>query len=237
MVCRASEGDKEVTPTRMSLDDAYQLLGVRAGASFEDVLQARNKMKAQHESDRDKIYQIDAAYDTLFSYTLNKRLSGELEVSTSVKYADVPNAKKKSSGTTRPGDTPGVRVPSLPVAIGNPGKSVAVTQAAVFGVLAFWALLQALLEPPRMAATDVAGLQFGLAAGYGFYTFYKTKQMPIGKAVGLTIACLFAGGLIGQGVQNWLRVDLMPIGAFGSPGVMVTEFVIIGIWLGCTFIV
>lgn len=42
--------------------------------------------------------QIEAAYDTLFMQSMKRRLSGELEVSTSVRYADVPTPKKRGSG-------------------------------------------------------------------------------------------------------------------------------------------
>lgn len=237
LVCLATDGDKEITPTKMSLQDAYALLGLDSRASFEDVVGAKNRLRQASEGDKEKVLQIDSAYDILFSHTLNKRISGELEVSTSVKYADVPATRKKSSAPARVVEVPASRQSQLPVAIAPPQQSAAVTQAAVFGALAFWAIVQALVEPPRLAAGDVAGLQFAVAAAYGFYTFYKTKQLPIGKAAGLTVGSLIVGGLIGGLVQNWLRVDIVPIGSFASPGVLVTDFSIIGIWLGCTFLV
>ena len=40
--------------------------------------------------------QIEAAYDVLFMQSMKKRISGELEVSTSVRYADVPTRKRSS---------------------------------------------------------------------------------------------------------------------------------------------
>jgi hypothetical protein len=41
--------------------------------------------------------QIEAAYDVLFMQSMKKRISGELEVSSSVRYADVPTRKRSSS--------------------------------------------------------------------------------------------------------------------------------------------
>lgn len=48
-------------------------------------------------------HQIEAAYDVLFMQSMKKRISGELEVSSSVRYADVPSRKRSSSVSTRPG--------------------------------------------------------------------------------------------------------------------------------------
>lgn len=41
--------------------------------------------------------QIEAAYDVLFMQSMKKRISGELEVSSSVRYADVPTRRRSSS--------------------------------------------------------------------------------------------------------------------------------------------
>jgi len=45
------------------------------------------------------LLQIEAAYDTLFMQSMKRRISGELEVSTSVRYADVPTPKKRGGGS------------------------------------------------------------------------------------------------------------------------------------------
>lgn len=42
--------------------------------------------------------QIEAAYDVLFMHSMKKRITGELQVPTGVRYADVPQQKKRSSG-------------------------------------------------------------------------------------------------------------------------------------------
>lgn len=40
--------------------------------------------------------EIEAAYDILFMRSMKKRITGELEVSTAVRYADVPTQRKAS---------------------------------------------------------------------------------------------------------------------------------------------
>ena len=36
--------------------------------------------------------------------------------------------------------------------------------------------------------------------------------MPAGKAAGLSLACFILGALVGNGVESWLRVDIVPLG-------------------------
>jgi hypothetical protein len=43
--------------------------------------------------------QIEAAYDVLFMHGLQRRITGELQVPTGVRYADVPQQKKRGSGS------------------------------------------------------------------------------------------------------------------------------------------
>lgn len=57
-----------------------------------------------------------------------------------------------------------------------------------------------------------------------------------GKAVGLSFVVLIMGALLGTLVHNWVRVDIVPIGSFGSPGVFCTEFVLVGMLLGALFL-
>lgn len=42
-----------------------------------------------------KLPQVEAAYDVLFMQSMKKRITGELEVSSSVRYADVPTTRKR----------------------------------------------------------------------------------------------------------------------------------------------
>lgn len=42
------------------------------------------------------VHQIDLAYDILLMESMKRRLSGETEVARSVRFADVPQPKKKS---------------------------------------------------------------------------------------------------------------------------------------------
>ncbi|KXZ56966.1 hypothetical protein GPECTOR_1g872 [Gonium pectorale] len=179
---------------------------------------------------------------------MKKRITGELEVSTSVRYADVQAPKRGGAAkATKPamGAAPAPKVAApklpaggLPVGFAVPtNQTLLLTQGGVFGVIALWAVAQAVLESPDAQLADTAGLQMALALGYAVYSLRENKRMGLGKAVALMFGCLFAGALLGTGLESWLRVDIVPIGNFSSPGVFVAEVVILLVALGCVFLV
>jgi hypothetical protein len=77
---------------RMTTEDACKILDVQATASFEEVLAAKNTKLMAAGGDENRVVEVETAYDILFMRSMKKRMSGEIEVSTSVRYADVPPA-------------------------------------------------------------------------------------------------------------------------------------------------
>ena len=57
---RSSAGDAEATPANMTLDEAYELLGVKESASFDDILVAKNQQIRKLGGDRDKVVRVCA---------------------------------------------------------------------------------------------------------------------------------------------------------------------------------
>jgi hypothetical protein len=58
---KRSAGDAEATPASMTLDEAYELLGVQeTSASFDQILAAKNSLARKYEGDKDKIAQVCA---------------------------------------------------------------------------------------------------------------------------------------------------------------------------------
>lgn len=54
-------------------------------------------MHHEHAHSLTALLQIETAYDILLMQSMKRRISGELPVSTSVRFADVPNTKKRGS--------------------------------------------------------------------------------------------------------------------------------------------
>ncbi|GBF91048.1 hypothetical protein Rsub_03904 [Raphidocelis subcapitata] len=240
--CAASEGDADAAPAALSLEDARGMLGVGAAATFDDILSAKNRKLSG--ADEDGRMQIEAAYDVLFMHSMKKRITGELQVPSGVRYADVPQAKKRGGGSSGSGTRGGASqqpalLQKLPggVGVATPrAASAAALQAAVFGGLVAWALAGALLESPEAQAADTAGLQLALAAAFAVYQLRDAKRLSIGRAAGITVGSMVAGIMFGALLNAWLQVDVVPIGSFSSPGVFVTEWAIVAVAAGCFFL-
>lgn len=216
----------------MSTEEAYKVLGVNGGANFDSILSAKNRILATCGGDQEKVMEVETAYDIIFMQSMKRRLAGEIPVSPTVRFADVKK-KGPAQGKGKGGVTQGPGG----LAFKAPRKEVAVQQSLVFGALALWAIIQAVSEPEAAQVADVAGLQLALATGYAIYSLKETKRMELGRAAGLAIALFFAGSLLGGVLENWVRVDIVPLGSFASPGVFVAEFAILATWLGALFLV
>lgn len=227
---------------RMTEQDACKVLDVVPTSSFEEVLAAKNKKLVAADGNADLVIKVEAAYDILFMRSMKKRMTGELEVSTSVRYADVPAAPPRRGAAAvaskQSASAPKLQLPAVgSVSIEAPKnqQQTAVT-AGVFAVLGVWSLAQALLESPDAQLADTAGLQMALGIGYAAYSLKENKRMGLGKAAALTLGCLVVGALLGTAMHNWLRFDIVPLGSFSSPGVFVSEVVILVLALGAIFL-
>ncbi|CAL8472111.1 g11653 [Coccomyxa elongata] len=203
----------------MSIDDAYDLLNVKEDAGFDEILSAKNKLSSASQGDTDKIMRIETAYDILLMQSMKKRLKGE-GVAQSVRFADVARRKptKQAPAVKLP-----VRVETLPT-------NTALPVSAAFIGLSIWTLAQGLADPAGRVSNDAPGLQIALALGASVYLLTDKKRVPRGRAVGITVAGLLLGVLIGGGLQSWLRVDIVPIGGLASPAAFVSEFGILALW-------
>ncbi|CAH1414361.1 unnamed protein product [Lactuca virosa] len=95
----------------MSLDTALKLLGVSEGASFDDILRAKNSVLAACKDDQESIAQVEAAYDMLLMQSLSQRRAGKV-VNSSIRYADVKPVNTPQMGSM-PQWVQGADVPGL----------------------------------------------------------------------------------------------------------------------------
>lgn len=90
--------------------------------------------------------QVEAAYDILFMQSMKKRLTGELEVSSSVRFADVPDSRKSTARKGKDKNAKQGAVTKLPIPVAlsvqSPKEANAKQQLPVFGALVVWALAQ-----------------------------------------------------------------------------------------------
>ncbi|CAN1217914.1 hypothetical protein LINPERPRIM_LOCUS1173 [Linum perenne] len=72
----------------MSLENARLLLGVSDGASFDEVLRAKNSIMATCKDEPEAIAQVEAAYDMILMQSLSQCRAGKV-ASIRIRYADV----------------------------------------------------------------------------------------------------------------------------------------------------
>ena len=215
----------EAYPASMTLADAYSILGLKETATYDSVVDAKNRLLGKFEGQMEQKMKIETAYDLIFSQQLKARLSGSLPVSNRVRFADV-NTPKRQPAKKGPLELPGGAMISLRQMSSQP----AITTASVFGGLAAWTLAQGLFYEPTPMASDVPGLQLALGTAAAVYLLRENKRVGLGKAGALAVAGLIVGSLLGSGIESWLRVDIVPLGSLSSPGIVVGEFALAGLW-------
>ncbi|KAG4984640.1 hypothetical protein AAZX31_10G268400 [Glycine max] len=221
---QASSRADDSAPFEMSVENALKLLGVSEGASFDDILRAKNAIVANCNDDQDAIAQVEAAYDMLLMQSLTQRRAGKV-VNSSVRYADVKRVKSPAGGSMPQW------LKNSPVSIESPSTSDLGLQAGVYGVLMGLTYLNGASAPAAgYAGADVPGLL--LAGSFGASLYFMTKKnVKLGKATVITIGGLVAGAVVGSAVENWLQVDIVPFLGIHSPAAVVSEIIIISQFL------
>ncbi|KAH7518385.1 protein CHAPERONE-LIKE PROTEIN OF POR1, chloroplastic [Ziziphus jujuba] len=225
VVVRAgSRADDSSAPYEMSVENALKLLGVSEGASFEDILRAKNSILATCKDDKDTIAQVEAAYDMLLMRSLTQRRAGRV-VNSSIRYADVKPVNSPGMGSMPRWLQATMKNP--PISVETPSRGDLGIQAGVYGALMVltYANGTSTTSAVPYAGADVPGLI--LAGSFGASLYFMTKRnVKLGKATIITVGGLVAGAVVGSAVENWLQVDIVPFLGLHSPAAVVSEFVL-----------
>ncbi|XP_019165403.1 PREDICTED: protein CHAPERONE-LIKE PROTEIN OF POR1, chloroplastic [Ipomoea nil] len=211
-------------PFEMSVENALKLLGVTEGASFEDILRAKNSIIAACKDDPETIAKVEVAYDMLLMQSLSQRRAGKV-VDKSVRYADVKSNAPRMDSMPKWLKT---SVRNSPVSFETPSTGELAVQAGVYGALMVltYANGTSSSSEAAYAGADVPGLI--LATSFGATLYFMTKKnVKLGKASLITIGGLVAGAVVGSAVESWLQVDVVPFLGIHSPATVVGEFVLI----------
>lgn len=209
-------------PLEMSVENALKLLGLSEGASFDDVLRAKNSILASCKDDLEAIARVEAAYDMLLMQSFSQRRAGKV-VDSNIRYADVKPVNAPGMGSMPRWLQSTVR--NSPISIETPSSGDLGIQAGVYGALMVLNYVNGASTFSSAAAADVPGLI--LASSFGASLYFMTKKnVKLGKATLITIGGLAAGAVVGSAVENWLQVDIVPFFGIHSPAVVVSEFIL-----------
>ncbi|XP_051132504.1 uncharacterized protein LOC127252383 isoform X2 [Andrographis paniculata] len=170
---RAGSRADDSVPSEMSVENALKVLGVSEGASFDDILRAKNSIIANCKDDEQAITQAEAAYDMLLMQSLSQRRAGKV-VNSNIRYADVKpvNAPKMWSMPKWLENS----VKNPPVSTEAPTTSELGVQAGVYGALMALTYVNGASTPSAApyAGADVPGLI--LATSFGASLYFMTKK-------------------------------------------------------------
>jgi len=228
----SSDSSRSSSSTPYDYEGALLFLGLSSEATSEQIVKAKNDVLAKYPDDEEKRQQVDAAYDVLLMRSFTQRTSGSGKVvSDKIKYADVLTPIQEIKRNIPRGVKDATNaLPGLPVfEVGS--KDILQKSGVVFGAISIWVLAQGITNPPGI--DNPPGFQTALALGASIY-FMNKRNVALSRAVGVTVAMLTLGCILGGGVENILRVDIVPLGALSSPSAVVTEFGIIALFVAAS---
>lgn len=206
------------------MESALKLLGVTEGASFDDILRAKNSIVKACKDDQEAIAQVEAAYDMLLMQSLTQRRAGKV-VNSGIRYADVKPVNASGLGSMP--QWLQTTVKSSPVSVETPSAGNLGIQAGVYGALMGLTYINGASTSSvgPYAGADVPGLILATSFGASLY-FMTKKNVKLGKATVITLGGLVAGAVVGSAVESWLQVDIVPFLGIHAPAVVVSEFIL-----------
>lgn len=222
----------------LTVEEAYRVLGLDTNSGYDDVLARKDAMLEECGRSGDDAQQkallVEVAYDTIFSSQLKARLSGDLKVSSSVRFADVkrPSApgstafsKLKKKVNMGPGPSELITLNPL-----SRQEDIAIV-SAVFAALLLWSVVPLGANDGSTPGGDVPGLQIALGLASAVYFQREKKRTPLSKSVIIAVIGLVLGTIAGAGLESWLRVDVIPLLGISNPATVVGSFSLVGLYL------
>ncbi|XP_074571502.1 protein CHAPERONE-LIKE PROTEIN OF POR1, chloroplastic [Curcuma longa] len=224
-----SRADDSSAPQEMTVESALKILGVAEGASFDEIVRAKNAVLASSRDDTEAVAQVEAAYEVLLMQSLSRRRSGKV-ANSGIRYADV--RPRKSTGLNALPEWLQARIKNIPVSIESPSAIDLGTKGGVYGALMLFTFVSG--SSPTSAGpytgADVPGLIIATSIGASLY-FLSKKRLGLGKAAVVSVGGLVVGAAIGSAVEQWLQVDIVSFYGIHSPAIIVSEFILISQFL------
>ena len=206
----------------MSDQNPYEKLEVADDASFEAIQTARDRLIERHQDDERCREEIEAAYDAVLMDRLRKRQEGKIKVPEGVRTADRLAEQPSKLSLPQLDRTP----PSwVQRALDQPTPQEVMIVGGIFTALAVISF-----TAPSSNTSDLSVLLLALGVGFTMY-WLNRKEQKLGRAVLLTLAALFMGGVISAVLMQFgLPVNTM------DPEALVSLIVFLCLWLTSSFL-
>ena len=201
----------------MSEQSPYEQLGVPVDASFDEIQEARDRLKQQYLGERKVVESIEAAYDAILMDRLKMRQEGKIKVPDRIRFPErlaptpppvsQPPANQQPNWLQRMIDTP--------------------SRADILWPSGIYAGLSGLSLYPGFG---VSILQLTLALGVGSCLYFlNRKENKFGRAVLLTVGGLILGLFLGSFLSS-LAGTLITVERF------ISVITLIVLWLVSCFL-
>ncbi len=182
----------------MSEQSPYEQLGVTVDASFDEIQEARDRLKQQYSGERKLLESIEAAYDAILMDRLKLRQEGKIKVPERIRFPE-------RAPTLPPGfQPPTTQKPNwLQQLLDTPSRSDLLWPSGIYAALASLSVYPGSPE-------SILTLTLALGVGSCLY-FLNRKENKFGRAVLLTVMGLITGLLLGSllspAIGNLLAVE------------------------------
>ena len=204
----------------MSEQSPYEQLGVTVDASFDEIQDARNRLREQYTGERQLIESIEAAYDAILMERLKLRQEGKIKVPERIRFAEERRLQKQKASTNEVQQSTSSKPAWLQRMIDTPTRSDVLWTSAMYGGLSLLSIY------PGMNI-QLLQLPLALGVGAGLY-FLNRKENQFGRAVLLTVFGLILGLILGS--------LLSPLAGLLEPERFITLVTLIVLWLVCCFL-
>ncbi|MEB3280197.1 MAG: CPP1-like family protein [Lyngbya sp.] len=202
----------------MSEQSPYEQLGVTVDASFDEIQDARNRLRQQYSGERQLIESIEAAYDAILMDRLKLRQEGKIKVPERIRFPERVLQKQKASTEVQQSNPS--KLGWLQKMLDTPTRSDVLWTSVMYGGLSVLSIY------PGMNI-ELLQLPLALGVGAGLY-FLNRKENQFGRAVLLTVSGLIIGLILGS--------LLNPMAGLLEPERFITLVTLIVLWLVSCFL-
>ena len=180
----------------MSEQNPYEKLGVAENASFEEIQDAKQRLKKQYGDDQKALEKVEMAYDAIIMDRLRLRQEGKIKVPERIRFPERSSEALPNFSPPTTKNSP----PWLQQLIDTPSRADILWSAVVFLSLASATVFY---QNPQ---DSLLPLLVALGFGANIY-FLNRKENRFGRAVLITLVGLLVGIILGSSLATLLEAQ------------------------------
>lgn len=207
----------------MSDQNPYERLGVTEDASFDEIQDAKSRLRIQHQGDQKHLDVIEAAYDAIIMERLRMRQQGKIKVPERIRFPE----KLAQTPPTPPPAPINSKVAWLQGLLDTPSVADIAWPGGILAVLS------AIVVFYQGTTGSILPLMMALGFGVSLY-FLNRKEKRFGRSLLLTLAGLLVGVSLGSWLGGLVEAQISVISLAVEEFATLVTFVLL--WLVSSFL-